>query len=60
MRDLLLNEKTKKIYVNQLKIYRDKKRWELFSKFIDKMYGFVYDKRIVLDDFSTIPFGFCR
>ncbi len=37
---------------------RDKTSWSIKSKEFLKLYRIVYDKRILLSDFSTIPFGY--
>ena len=46
------------IPIKQSTIIRDKKDWSLHTKNSDKIYRLVYDKRIVLDDLTTIPFGY--
>ena len=38
---------------------RDKMAARVYTKQMSKQYNVVYDKRFVLDDFSTLPFGFC-
>lgn len=42
---------------NANKISRSK-MWELFRKAEQKMYTYNFDKRIVLSDYSTVPYGF--
>ena len=49
---------TQKIKVKQLSFKRNKTKWEIISEMIDKEYGFVYDKRALFEDFSTLPFGY--
>jgi hypothetical protein len=39
-------------------ITRDTKTKELLNKIETKEFGFVYDKRVILENFDTIPFGF--
>lgn len=58
MKKIVLKDIYKKLHIPQFTILRDKKKWELISKSIEKEYGCVYDKRILLDDFRTIPFGY--
>jgi hypothetical protein len=42
-----------------INIVRDTKRWTLRTVDREKVYRIVYTKRIVLDDLSTIPYGYC-
>lgn len=42
---------------NPAKIVRDK-RWHLLSKPEQKLYSIMYDKRVVLNDFDSIPYGY--
>ena len=39
-------------------IFRDKKTWQLKSKQNYKDYRLTYNKRILLDDYRTVPFGY--
>lgn len=43
---------------NNFKITTDGKRRRIYNKIEDKKYRLVYDKRVVLSDYKTIPFGF--
>jgi hypothetical protein len=49
-----------KIEINeeQSSIKRDKKTWNVFSEIKNKVFSLVYDKRILKDDFTTIPYGY--
>jgi hypothetical protein len=58
MKEIVLNDNSKKISVNQMKIIRDIKNWRLYSTEAIKEYGFTYDKRILLTDLTTIPYGY--
>lgn len=49
--------KKEKIKVNQLK-FRLSKNFDVKTEIIEKTYGFVYDKRILLGDNTTLPYGF--
>ena len=61
MKQILHEDFNKKIFVPQCKIVRDKNNWELFTDYINKEYGFVYDKRILNKDFSTSIYCYdCR
>ena len=44
--------------VEQNLITRDKTNWTVHTKTCRKKYRLVYDKRVILDDLSTIPFGY--
>jgi hypothetical protein len=58
VKDLILNNREEKLGVNQLKFTRDKKGWTVSTHVINKLYSFVCDKRIILDDHDTIPYGY--
>ena len=61
MKDILLNEENrnnKKIEIDELKFIRDKKEWNIKCKQSKKLYGFVYDTRILKEDLTTLPYGY--
>jgi len=47
------------ITVDQSVIKRNRKNWEICSAVVSKVYTHVYDKRILKEYFTTIPYGFC-
>ena len=51
------NEETDIVTV-KVEIRRDKHQPRVFKNDVKKHYGVVYDKRVVLDDFTTIPYGY--
>ena len=52
------NNDKKELVTIRTEILRDKKSPKVYNRIVHKHYGVVYDKRIVLDDFSTIPYGY--
>ena len=58
MKRIVQTDQSEKITVDQLKFLRDKHDWSISTSVIQKQYGFVYDKRVVKEDFSTVPYGY--
>ncbi len=58
MKNMVMNERSEKIIVNQNKFSRNKNTWDVYTNDVEKSYGFCYDKRVLLNDFTTIPYGF--
>jgi len=60
IKNLILNKSTEKITTPQRKFVTDKKTWTIKTEIIEKKCGLTYNKRIILDDMNTIPFGYDR
>ena len=58
IKTLVTTDQSQKIELEQLKFRRDKLNWTVRSDIINQEYGFVYDKRFLCTDFSTLPFAF--
>jgi hypothetical protein len=61
MKEMILSETENdnfEIIVDQSVIKRKRKNWEICSAVVSKVYTNVYDKRILKEDFTTIPYGF--
>jgi len=58
IKNIVLNDRLKTITVDQTIFTRDKFSFTVSSREIAKNYAFVFDKRVLKPDLSTIPFGF--
>jgi len=58
IKNIVFHNREKKIQVEQLKFSRDKNNWSVQTNIINKLYSFVYDKRVVCENFDTIPYGY--
>ena len=47
-----------RINVEQSVITRNRKTWTICSGIISKVYSHVYDKRVLNNDFTTLPYGY--
>ena len=46
------------VTIHQSNIKRDKNNWTVHTNNVEKIYRLVYDKRIILPNLETIPFGY--
>lgn len=58
IKNIVLEDSAKQISVEQTKFTRNKTTWDITTTQIQKMYSFVYDKRVLFDDLTTLPYGF--
>lgn len=62
LKDLVLDYGTEKppkeIRVQQPSIIRDKSQWLIETGPLKKTLKVVYDKRVLVDDYKTLPYGF--
>ena len=58
MKEIVLENHKKKLAIKQLKFTRNKSTWEINTSTIEKLYSLVYDKRVIIDNYETLPFGY--
>jgi len=58
IKHIVCDQQEEKIKVAQLKFTRDKKAQTVQTNIETKNYAFVYDKRVLFPDLSTLPYGF--
>ena len=58
IKEIVTQEPDKKLEVEQLKFSRDKLNWNITTDVVNKLYGMTYDKRVLIDNFETVPYGF--
>ena len=55
---IVTTDQEETITCEQLRFIRNKKNQTIHTAIQHKQYGFVYDTRILLDNYNTIPFGY--
>jgi len=58
LKNILLSNLDNKITVNKFRIKNTLNDWKLENLNFDKTFKSVYDKRILLENFETVPFGY--
>ena len=59
MREIVINQKIDElVLVEQKQFTRNKANWSIKTESVFKKYRQVYDKRILLENFETLPFGY--
>ena len=58
IKNVVTKNQVEKIPCEQLVFKRNKKAMTIETSVKNKIYGFVYDTRILFDNFETLPFGF--
>ena len=58
IKSIVCENQSSKIQVDQLKFTKNKKDWKIRTNIEKKNYGFVYDKRALFENLTTLPFGY--
>lgn len=58
IKNMVQNNQNSKLDVEQQTFVRNKKNFKISTEIVNKKYGFVYDKRVLKKDFTTLPYGF--
>lgn len=58
IKDIVCNNRDTKIIAKQLEFKASKKDYSISTSVKDKKYGFVYDKRVLFEDLTTLPYGY--
>jgi hypothetical protein len=58
LKGIVCGNRSKQIEVDQLKFKRQKKDWSINKSVVKKLYSFIYDKRIIVGNYETRPYGF--
>lgn len=58
IKEIVCEDKSKKISAEQLNFKINRSDWTIQTLLKEKSYGFCYDKRVLLNDLTTLPFGY--
>jgi hypothetical protein len=58
IKEIVLTNQNNKIDCEQLLFTRNKNDWSVQTHVVNKNYGMVYNKRVIQNDLTTLPFGF--
>jgi hypothetical protein len=58
MKKIVLEDNSLTLHVPQLKFIRNKTDWSMRTEIREKKMRYTFDKRIVLDNYETLPYGF--
>ena len=58
IKEIVMSKEDVEIPIEQNTITRDKSKWTVQTKTFKKIYRQVYGNRLIMDDLSTIPYGF--
>ena len=58
LKKMVCEDQSVVIEVPQLKFCLHKNEWVVNTDVINKQFRFTYDKRVIKNDFSTLPYGY--
>lgn len=58
IKKIVCQDQSETISVEQMRFSRSKEDWSITNNVFLKDYRFVYDKRVVISNFNTLPYGF--